>query len=71
MCGRFTLLVKPDDLKDRYNLEEVPLLNRNVQDGDLLETLLLPYDENQMKAYAVSKMVGNVKNDQPECIAEI
>ncbi|GIO01631.1 SOS response-associated peptidase [Brevibacillus laterosporus] len=24
MCGRFTLFAKPDDLKERYNLEEIP-----------------------------------------------
>ncbi|PPA80929.1 hypothetical protein C4A76_24720 [Brevibacillus laterosporus] len=46
-------------------------LDREVQDGKLLESLLLPYDENQMKAYPVSKMVGNVRYDIPDCIAEI
>ncbi|QDX94699.1 SOS response-associated peptidase [Brevibacillus laterosporus] len=64
------------DIHDRMPViikreDESLWLNRDVQDGELLESLLLPFDEEQMKAYPVSKMVGNVRNDLPECIAEI
>ncbi|WP_094702742.1 SOS response-associated peptidase [Brevibacillus laterosporus] len=52
---RMPVIIKQED--------ESLWLDRNIQDGDLLETLLLPYDEKQMKAYPVSKMVGNVRND--------
>ncbi|XOS94503.1 SOS response-associated peptidase [Brevibacillus laterosporus] len=56
------------DIHDRMPViikreDESLWLNRDVQDGELLESLLLPFDEKQMKAYPVSKMVGNVIND--------
>ncbi|MED2006437.1 SOS response-associated peptidase [Brevibacillus laterosporus] len=68
-----TLMV---DINDRMPViikreDEALWFDREVQDGKLLESLLLPYDENQMKAYPVSKMVGNVRYDIPDCIAEI
>jgi putative SOS response-associated peptidase YedK len=36
-----------------------------------LRTLLRPYDESLMEAYAVSRKVNNVKNDTEECIEPI
>lgn len=43
-------------------------LNEQEKDTDLLKSLLASYDENKMKAYPVSTMVGNVKNDVLTCI---
>lgn len=40
-------------------------------DADLLQSLLVPYDATQMRAYPVSAMVGSPKNDVPDCIKEI
>ncbi|MGG0756993.1 SOS response-associated peptidase family protein [Brevibacillus laterosporus] len=49
--------------------DEALRLDIDVQDGKLLESLLLPYDENLMKAYPVSKMVGNIRYGISDCIA--
>jgi putative SOS response-associated peptidase YedK len=38
---------------------------------DDLRTLLRPYDESLMEAYAVSRKVNSVKNDTEECIEPI
>lgn len=46
-------------------------LNRGQFDADLLQSLLIPYDESKMRAYPVSAMVGSPKNDTHECIKEI
>jgi putative SOS response-associated peptidase YedK len=46
-------------------------LDRDHFDADLLQSLLIPYDEAEMRAYPVSAIVGNAKNDVPECIEEI
>lgn len=46
-------------------------LDRDRTDVDLLQSLLAPYDAGGMRAYPVSNLVGNAKNDLPECIAEI
>jgi putative SOS response-associated peptidase YedK len=35
---------------------------------DELRALLRPYDAKLMEAYAVSRVVNNVKNDNEECI---
>jgi len=51
--------------------DESVWLDRNVQDGDLLETLLSSYDKDKMMAYPVPALVGNAKNDLPECIEEM
>ncbi|CCF16862.1 uncharacterised ACR, COG2135 family protein [Brevibacillus laterosporus GI-9] len=64
------------DIHDRMPVilkqeDEALWLDRGMQEGNVLESLLLSYDENQMKAYPVSKMVGNVRYDIPDCIAEI
>ncbi|MFF0827247.1 SOS response-associated peptidase family protein [Brevibacillus sp. NPDC003359] len=46
-------------------------LDRDKFNSDLLQSLLVPYDHEQMKAYPVQVMVGSPKNDMPECIQEI
>lgn len=60
---RMPVILKPED--------EGIWLDREQYDAKLLRSLLVPYDEHEMKAYPVSGMVGNVKNDRPECIAEL
>lgn len=50
---------------------EAEWLNREIEDIDYLQSLLVPYDEHEMKAYPVHTMVGNVRNDSPECIAPL
>jgi len=46
-------------------------LDREKYDPDLLQSLLVPYDSDQMRAYPVSTIVGSPKNDLPECIEEV
>lgn len=41
------------------------------QSLDTLQSLLQPYPADDMHAYPVSKIVGNVKNDRKECIVEV
>jgi len=47
---------------------EAEWLNKANDDAGYLKSLLAPYPAEQMKAYAVSKAVNNVKNDQPAVI---
>jgi putative SOS response-associated peptidase YedK len=42
-----------------------------MRDPLLLQSLLKPYDAEQMEVYPVSPLVGNVKNDVPACIEEV
>lgn len=51
--------------------DEAIWLDRDTFDAELLQSLLVPYDGEQMRAYPVSAMVGSSKNDVPECIEEI
>ncbi|GIM48485.1 putative SOS response-associated peptidase YoqW [Collibacillus ludicampi] len=46
-------------------------LDREKADLELLQSLLEPYPEEEMFAYPVQPMVGNVKNDVPECIKSL
>ncbi len=46
-------------------------LDRERFDPELLRSLLVPYDAKGMRAYPVPALVGNPKNDVPECIEEI
>ena len=48
--------------------DEAIWLDREKQDVELLHSLLVPYPEEEMFAYPVAAMVGNVRNDVPECI---
>jgi putative SOS response-associated peptidase YedK len=49
--------------------DEAIWLDREKQDVELLHSLLVPYAEEEMFAYPVAAIVGNVRNDLPECIA--
>ncbi|USG67853.1 SOS response-associated peptidase [Brevibacillus ruminantium] len=51
--------------------DESTWLDRERFDADLLQSLLVPYDAEQMRAYPVSPMVGSPKNDRIECMKEI
>jgi putative SOS response-associated peptidase YedK len=46
-------------------------LNRDITDLKYINSLLVSFDTSEMKAYPVSTLVGNVKNDIPECIRPI
>lgn len=59
---RMPVILRPED--------EALWLNRNNQDMDELMSLLTPYSTDAMKAYPVSPLVGNVKNESKECIEE-
>jgi putative SOS response-associated peptidase YedK len=43
-------------------------LDREVEDNGVLQELLVPYPAEELDAYPVSSLVGNVKNNRPECI---
>ncbi|MGD8188515.1 SOS response-associated peptidase [Brevibacillus ginsengisoli] len=60
---RMPVILRPED--------EGIWLDREEYDPKLLRSLLVPYDANEMEAYPVSAKVGNVRYDQPECIAKI
>jgi len=59
---RMPVILRPED--------EQIWLDRERQDIELLQSLLIPFDAGKMTAYPVSAMVGNVKNDMPACIEE-
>jgi putative SOS response-associated peptidase YedK len=60
---RMPVILRPED-------EEI-WLDREKQDVELLQSLLVPYPAEEMRAYMVSPLVGNVKNDSVECIREV
>ncbi len=43
-------------------------LNPNIADFDLLNSLLIPYESNQMNVYEVSSIVNNPRNKSAQCI---
>jgi putative SOS response-associated peptidase YedK len=43
-------------------------LDPDFNDREMLQRMLVPYDENQLKAVPVSKTVNKPSNDVPECI---
>ncbi|MCD9020412.1 SOS response-associated peptidase [Cohnella silvisoli] len=59
---RMPVILRPED--------EAAWLDRGNDDVEKLTSLLTPYSANAMKAYPVSPIVGNVKNDTAECIEE-
>ncbi|MGG1661143.1 SOS response-associated peptidase [Brevibacillus sp. NRS-1366] len=64
------------DIHDRmpailHPADEADWLNRDNQDTKTLLDLLRPFPAEEMRAYPVSSLVGNAKNDVPECIREI
>jgi putative SOS response-associated peptidase YedK len=46
-------------------------LDRHIEEKELLQSLLRPYPAEEMHAYPVSPIVGDGKNDGPECITEV
>ncbi len=64
------------DIHDRMPVilrrEDVSLwLDRERYDADMLQSLLVPYAASEMTSYPVSSIVGNAKNDMPQCIEEV
>ena len=43
-------------------------LDPSLQDGQHLQHLLRPYEDEAMAAYAVSTVVNNPRNERPECV---
>jgi putative SOS response-associated peptidase YedK len=60
---RMPVILRPED-EDLW-------LDREKYDPDLLQSLLVPFDPGQMRAYPVPTIVGSPKNDFPECIEEV
>lgn len=56
---RMPVILRPEDESVWLDREQHP---------EVLRSLLEPYPTDKMFAYSVSPMVGNVKNDVPECI---
>jgi putative SOS response-associated peptidase YedK len=46
-------------------------LDRSITDTDTLMSVLQPYSDGEMYAYRVPELVGNVRNDGPECIKAV
>jgi putative SOS response-associated peptidase YedK len=52
--------------------DEPTWLDRSVQDVKLLKSLIeIPYPDDEMRVYPVTKAVANVKDDSPENIKNI
>lgn len=60
--NRMPVILRPED--------EASWLDRGNDDIAQLTSILLPYDADQMRAYPVSPLVGNVKNDTAQCMEE-
>jgi putative SOS response-associated peptidase YedK len=61
------------DIHDRMPVilkpkQEVLWLDRAVTDRAILDPMLRPYPAEEMTCYPVATIVGNVKNDNEECI---
>jgi putative SOS response-associated peptidase YedK len=46
-------------------------LDSTVQEPELLQPILQPYNSDKLKAYPVSTLVNNPRNDTPECLKQI
>jgi putative SOS response-associated peptidase YedK len=57
---RMPVILKSTD----YDLWLAP----TVQQPELLQSLLKPYDSDKLKAYPVSNLVNNPRHDSPECL---
>lgn len=51
--------------------DEAKWLDRNYTSIEELVNLLTPFPKEGMQAYSVSPIVGNVKNDTPDCIVKV
>lgn len=58
--NRMPVILRPE--------HEALWLDRSRFEPELLQSLLVPYAEEEMEAYPVSPAVGNVKNDAPELL---
>lgn len=74
----FTIItIKPNQLVAEFH-DRMPVILNKQEEGKWLArekstveevlALLKPYPAEEMKAYPVSSVVGNVRNDIPECI---
>jgi putative SOS response-associated peptidase YedK len=45
-------------------------LDRNVEDADLLTSMLIPYPDGEMVAYPVSPLVNSPHHDSADCIRQ-
>jgi putative SOS response-associated peptidase YedK len=61
--NRMPVILRPED--------ESVWLDRERFDPELLQSFFVPYPEEEMFAYPVSSIVGNVRNDLPECIEPV
>jgi putative SOS response-associated peptidase YedK len=52
---------------NRRNRWQTAWLDRNITDTDVLMSVLQPYSED-MYAFRLPDLVGNVRNDGPECV---
>lgn len=63
------------DIHDRMPVmlapEEESIWLDPEQSLDTLQAMLTPFPPDKMQAYPVSPIVGNVKNDRPECIERV
>lgn len=57
---RMPVILKSDDYEK--------WLDPTIQQPELLQSLLQPYDSDKLKTYPVSTLVNNPRNDSPECI---
>ncbi|WP_103109491.1 SOS response-associated peptidase [Brevibacillus reuszeri] len=71
------ITTRPNELVERIhdrmpvilkNEQELEWLNRDLSDVNYLTSMLVPYDANDMKVYPISPMIGNVRNDTPDCL---
>ena len=51
--------------------EALAWIDPAIDDKEKLTSLLTPYSPDKMTAYAVDAMVGNVRNNSPDCIKPI
>jgi putative SOS response-associated peptidase YedK len=67
-AGLFDTWIVPVILRQE---DEDIWLDRDLFYPDLLQPLLAPYDPGEMRANPVPVLIGNPKNDVPECIKEL
>jgi putative SOS response-associated peptidase YedK len=74
-----TITTDPNELMEPLH-NRMPVILRSQDYGRWLEhcdparppvDLLRPFEANQMKAWKVSARVGNVRNNDPECVAAL
>jgi putative SOS response-associated peptidase YedK len=61
--NRMPVILHPEDYDE--------WLSREVQDAKRLQHLLRPFPAQEMKAYPVSTIVNNPRNEDPSCVAPV